>query len=212
MAPTLVQKIDNKKKSLKLWNTVYRRCFQLFGDRFISKRITWRERRGQSGGRLHHVSTPPRTAVLRCYARPGACACQGTRAWQGDGVWRVPSTQGVPLPGPSKALRACVQARGHMLCSYLPGTLAHCLLCRNVLPTRAHAHAHTHAPGQGGRRPLLDRGGGSRGPAVGSMWRLRDPNAAPRRQQHGVPAEVCRALRALLSLRSGMSWSARLKR
>ena len=74
--------------------------------------------------------------------------------------------------------------------------------------TRTHARAHvlTHAllaPGQGGRSPLLDCGGGGRGPAVGSMCRLRDPNAAPRRQQHGVPAEVCRALRALSSLRSG---------
>jgi len=99
------------------------------------------ERRGQRGGRLHHVSAPPRAAVLRCYARPGARACQGTRAGQGDCVWRDPSTQGVCSRGSPKR---CVLVRPEgMLRACLSGTLARCLICRDALPT--HAHAHTHA-------------------------------------------------------------------
>jgi len=127
--------------------------------------------------------------------REGAASCE--RASQGGGAAVLRRTWRTRLS--TRCVPACL-ARWRTACF----AVTRCP--RERTHGRARSLARTHAllaPEQGGCRPLLDRGGGGRGPAVGSMWRLCDSNAAPRRQQHGVPAEACRALRALSSLRSG---------
>jgi len=193
--------------------------------------VLWR-RSGGGGGREQCECEAQRgVASCECCAgllqearsRAGRMGGAGGRQEWGETCGRVPhswscSIREPPRPKGAARVRDPMGAqrapwRGRAACT-LPGVRAPCrpawhaaaLLALPALtprPARKRTHAHAHAVAQGGRGPLLDCGGGGRMPAAGGMRRLPDPNAAPRRQQHGVAPEARCTDGALSLLRRG---------